>query len=71
MKLNDKISFLCDKHGDLWNRTVQEIENTLSAQQSMFCVCGKLATGFHESNCYKFRKKVWQETVKKLEYLIK
>lgn len=36
----------------------------------MFCVCGKLATGLHESSCRKFNKVVDAETVKRLNHLI-
>jgi len=42
----------------------------LSDQQTMFCVCGKLATGLHESNCRRFNSKVDAATVKKLKHLI-
>ena len=35
--------------------------------QTMFCICGKLATGLHEKNCRRFNEKVDKETARKLE----
>lgn len=42
----------------------------LSEKQSMFCVCGRLATGLHMRRCAKFNKKVDNETVQRLSYLL-
>lgn len=42
----------------------------LSDKQTMFCCCGKLATGVHERNCAKFNNKVLAETIKRLSYLL-
>ena len=70
MKLNDKIVYLEEKHFSEWHKARHECENDLSDKQSMFCVCGKLATGLHEGNCPKFRKKVLSNTVEKLAHLL-
>lgn len=69
MKITDKLAYLQDKHLGDWLKTRQEVKNELSAQNSMFCVCGRLATGLHESCCRKFNNKVTRETVKKLKHL--
>lgn len=70
MKLEEKIEFLQDKHFNEWITARATCSNEVSNQQSMFCVCGRLATGFHESGCRKFNTKVNNETVKRLSYLL-
>ena len=70
MKLTDKLKLLQDNHFGEWLKTRQVVENELSDRQSMFCVCGRLATGLHESHCRRFSKAVMNETVKRLEPLI-
>ncbi len=70
MKLTEKLEYLQKNYFSEWLSTRQEIGNKLSDNQSMFCMCGRLATGLHESHCRKFANKVTSETVKKLEYLI-
>jgi hypothetical protein len=56
MKLQDKLNYLQEKHMSEWLRTRRETENEVSDGQSMYCVCGKLATGLHEMHCKKFRR---------------
>ena len=70
MKLSDKLQYLQDNHFGEWLKARQEAENELSAKQSMFCVCGRLATGLHENGCRKFRNLIEKEAVKKLEHLL-
>lgn len=70
MKLSEKLSYIQENHFGEWVKTRQEVDNEMSDRQSMFCVCGKLATGLHESHCTKFRNKVTNETVKKLSHLL-
>ena len=38
--------------------------------QTVFCVCGKVASGWHERGCQKFKNKVDDAAIKRLEYLI-
>lgn len=66
MKFEEKMELIRNEHFALWLKTRQEMFDKLSYEQSMFCVCGRLATGMHEMNCRKFNKKVDQETVKKI-----
>lgn len=66
MKFEEKMEIIRREHFALWLKTRQEMFDKLSDEQSMFCVCGRLATGLHEMNCRKFNQKVDQETVKKL-----
>lgn len=49
-----------------WNDAFDE----LSRAQSIFCVCGKVASSLHERSCPAFRKKVDDAATGKLEYLI-
>ena len=49
-----------------WNDAFDE----LSRAHSIFCVCGKVASGLHERSCSAFRKKVDDAAIKRLEYLI-
>lgn len=71
MKEQDKLTNIQDNHFSEWLKTRREVEFELSNKQQMFCVCGGVATGFHESGCRKFQKEVTKETLKRLEYLIK
>jgi hypothetical protein len=36
---------------------IQQAREDLSDCQAVFCVCGRMATGLHESNCSKFKAK--------------
>ncbi len=67
---NNMQNYIQTHHFSEWLKTWQEVENELSDKQEMFCVCGKLASGLHESNCKKFGKKVKEETLKRLEHLV-
>ena len=71
MKKEEIINYLQENYFSDWVATRQLVENELSDKQSIFCVCGRLATGLHERNCRKFNNKVTNETVKRLRYLIK
>jgi len=70
MKLFEKLEAIQKSDFNEWLRVRQIVEDELSDNQSMFCVCGKLATGLHESMCVRFRNKVNTETVKRLKHLI-
>lgn len=70
MKLIDKIRHLEEHHFSEWLDTRRAVENEFSSQQSMWCVCGRLATGLHERYCKRFNNKVNSETVKRLQHLI-
>lgn len=67
----DKLTELQNKHFSAWLKERQAVFNELSDKQDIFCCCGRLASGLHESNCGRFRAKVNKETVKRLEYLLK
>ena len=64
MKKWEKLAYLKDNYFGLFLTTRQQSFNDLSDQQTMFCCCGRLATGLHESNCTKFNNKVDVETDK-------
>lgn len=70
MKLSEKLDYLLRHHRGEWLKVRQETKDELSARQSMFCFCGRLATGLHEMNCSRFRNKVTSETVKRLNHLL-
>lgn len=70
MKKHEKLSYLKDTHFGLFLTTRQKVFNELSDQQGVFCCCGRLATGLHESHCTKFNNKVNTETIKRLSYLL-
>ena len=70
MKKYEKLEYLKNANFGLFIKTRQMIFDELSDQQTMFCCCGKLATGLHESNCTKFNNKVDAETIKRLSYLL-
>jgi hypothetical protein len=71
MKLADKLEYLQTNHFGDWLTTREKVEVELSDRQAMFCVCGRLATGFHERGRRRFNNKVNSETVKRLSHLLK
>ena len=70
MKKYEKLEYLKDADFGLFVKTRQIVFDELSEQQTMFCCCGKLATGAHESRCSKFNNRVLAETIKRLSYLL-
>lgn len=70
MKKWEKLAFLKDVDFDLFIMTRKRVKEELSEGQSMFCCCGKLATGLHEAHCKKFNDKVDAEVIKRLQHLI-
>lgn len=70
MKRSEKLAYLKDNHLDIFLKTRQKVFNELSDKQTMFCCCGRLATGLHENNCTKFNNKVDAETIKLLSHLL-
>ena len=70
MNLKDKVEWLKTRFFSDFISTRERVFNELSDKQSMFCICGKLATGLHERSCRKFNKVVDSETVKHLNHLI-
>lgn len=69
MTKQQKILFMVNNYFEIWYRTRELVEDELSAKQSIFCICGRLATGMHEQNCSKFKNKINSETLKRLDYL--
>lgn len=69
MTIVEKIEKLKDNNLSEWLKTRQSMLNEMSNKQPIFCTCGKLATGLHESTCRKFNKEVDNQTLKKLSKL--
>lgn len=70
MKLAEKLEYLQDNHLSDWLKTRRQVDIELSDRQLMICVCGRLATGFHERGCRRFNNKVNSDTVKRLKHLL-
>ena len=70
MNYKEKVLYIQDNHFAEWLTTRKLVGEEISAKQSMFCVCKRLATGLHEGNCKRFQDKVTRTTVKRLETLI-
>ena len=70
MKIGQKLYYLQNHHFKEWLKVRQEVEDEISNQQKLFCICGRLATGLHETNCSKFRNKVSSETANRLKHLL-
>jgi hypothetical protein len=70
MKKEDKINYLKNNYLGEWLKSWNRNNNILSEKQSMFCVCGKLATGLHERSCKKFNDAVNNSTLQDLNYLL-
>ena len=71
MKKFEKLAYLKENYFGAFLATRHNVFEELSAQQTMFCCCGRLATGLHEKSCRKFNEKVNSEVIKKLQHLIK
>lgn len=71
MLKSEKLSILKEKHFSLFMRTRAQVFNELSDNQTLFCCCGRLATGLHETHCRKFNDKVTSQTIERLSYLFK
>ena len=71
MKVAEKILFLKRNHFSEWARVRGITEDELSQKQPAICICGRLATGFHERSCKKFNTVVDKTTAKKLLHLLK
>jgi hypothetical protein len=70
MKIHEKLKYIQDNHFSEWLKTRRGVENELSEKQSAFCICGRLATGLHESHCRKFQNAITRETLARLKHLI-
>lgn len=68
MKKSDKLDYLQTNHLGEWLNVFREEENTLSAKQSLFCVCGRIATGLHEQMCGRFKEKVTSAAIGRLKH---
>lgn len=69
MEIKERIEYLKTHQLPIWLSTRRKIIDEMSNNQSMFCCCGKLATGLHEQNCQKFNENVDKETVNRLKEL--
>lgn len=70
MKIQEKLQFIQGNHLGEWLKARAEVADEISNKQQMFCVCGKLATGLHESYCIKLQAEITKQTLKRLEHLI-
>lgn len=70
MKKLEKIDYLQKNHLYEWVKTHAQVERELSDAHDLFCECGHLATGAHESGCRKLRNKIMNETIKRLAHLL-
>lgn len=70
MKKLEKIDYLQKNHLYEWVKTHAQVERELSDAHDLFCECGHLATGTHESGCRKLRNKIMSETIKRLSHLL-
>ncbi len=66
-----KLEYIQENHFSKWLKTRREVNEVVSEMYPMFCLCGKLCTGLHESHCRKFQNKVTDLTLEKLKHLIK
>lgn len=66
MTRQEKIEKLIEQDYPLYRKTRERIAVEMSDKQTLFCLCGQLATGLHEGYCKKFSAKVDSLTVKEL-----
>ena len=53
----EKLEFLQHHHIGEWLRVRQNVRDEMSGKQMPMWVCGRLATGLHESSCRKLTQK--------------
>ena len=70
MKKLEKLIYIQDNHFAEWHKTRKEVDEEVSREHSMWCVCGRLCTGLHEMNCKRFQDKVTNKTLVRLKHLI-
>lgn len=70
MKKLEKIDYLQKNHLYEWVKTHAQVERELSDAHDLFCECGHLAAGAHESGCRKLRNKIMSEAIKRLSHLL-
>lgn len=70
MNKQEKLTKLKLEHLKEFLDTRESVFRELSDKQTMFCCCGRIATGMHERYCGKFNNKVDSETIKRLDYLL-
>lgn len=71
MKIKEKLNYLIEHHYEEFIKAQSEAIWTLDKKYSIVCACGRLATGFHTSQCKKFNDEVDKETIKILEKYLK
>ena len=70
MNQQQKIDAIKELSLPAWQRERAKVDDEISSKQGFKCICGRLATGLHESTCSRFKKKVDVETFKRLKYLL-
>ena len=68
-KKAEKLAFLFKYAMKDWLKARQEADEEVSREHEMFCVCGKLCTGLHESSCKRFRDKVDTRAINRLKHI--
>lgn len=69
-KISEQLNYIQENHFGEWLKTRQEVEEELSSKQLVSCLCGRLATGLHESYCKKFNNRITNITLKRLKHLL-
>jgi len=70
MKKAEKLEVLKREHLGEFVKTRKDVFDELSNECGMFCCCGRLATGLHQTSCRKFNDWVDSETIERLSYLM-
>lgn len=70
MKKYEKLEYLKTNYFGVFVTTHYQAFNDLSDKQTMFCCCGRLATGLHERHCRRFNEKVDSEVIRRLKHLL-
>lgn len=67
MTINEKIKKYKSEEYDLWRKLYPKAFDLVDSEHTMFCVCGRLASGLHTQHCNAFKKEVEKRTVKLIE----
>lgn len=70
MKKEEKLEWLRRNHNEAYLEAENKAIAALDDEYPIFCLCGKLATGLHTTNCRKFQEAVKRRILTSLKPLL-
>lgn len=70
MKTEAIIKYLTENHYQEFIETYKQVDQEFQEKYPLFCVCGKLSTGLHETYCKRAREAKYRQTIERLSHLL-